>query len=1790
MTAMKTLGKTAKKESAGIANNTAIVWLPLPNGIFQRFQIWESPLMEPELATKYPEISTYLLKGVDDPTFNGRMMISPDEFSAFFASLPNQQEVIIRKVFKTDATKYHSFWSKDDPAREDQISCLRKNEVPLEETENAAAQRMLAGVNETGDVLRVFRHAMTVIGALSQQQGWVTKGQALAGVVSFLGQINTVYERDVSIRFVLPVGEDQLLFLDDATDPFVTNGGDGTLEENQMLTDQLVGTENYDMGLVFVLGGCCGNRGAPCNATRAQNISPYNNLATTAHEIGHALSCSHTWTSCGPSNNGQFGTNEYGSGTSIMSYTGICGVDNILPTGDITYFGVYSQIQITNFLSTSTCYKTLPTGNHVPVSTVPASGFYIPVSTPFELVGSATDVDGDNLTYSWEQTNIRNVDFTASTISIQVPPTPADGNVPIARIFNPVTTPRRTIPQLSDLLANNSTVYERLPTYTRNIKYRMYVRDNHPGAGGTTPPQVSFEVDGTAGPFLVTAPNTPVSWASPSNQTVTWNVANTTNANVNCQNVKISLSVDGGYNYGYVLAASTANDGTQSVAIPAGINTGKARIKIEAAGNIFFDISNTNFTIGTPVASQANVAALDFDGSNDQVNLGNSFGNFGTGNFTIEMWVKTSDPSYSLLISKRATCSCGNFWNFFVNDGKFRAEFSEAGCANLLNLAGATTISDGKWHHLAATRSGTTLTLYVDGTPDATGTSAHNFNNPANVILGNSPCNGYFTGSMDEIRIWNVARTQEEINNAQYCRLNGIEPGLTALYHADDGTPNANNIGVTLFDDATANNYNGTYSGFALSGTSSNFVSPCTDALYTASGSITITGQPASQSGTVGQTITLTVAVTENVTYQWQVKPNGSGNFVNIFGATTSSLALTMTVALHNNQYRCVVRNGCNMLNSNAATLTLTCPAQTLSAITGEAVPCENNYYTYFVDPNASIATWNWTTPAGWAVTNFGNMIFVKPNGTAGNVTINGTDACGNTTGTKTKAVAPVLVQITTQPVSQTVNEGVPVNFTVAVSSGGGTTTYQWQQSTDFGASFSDISGAITATYNIASASVAHDDRRFRCIVSNTCLIDTSNVSTLDVNCTGSGPATPGSISGADLICAGAVLTYTVYTIPGASGYTWTLPSGWTGSSTTNSITVTANSAGGILKVKAVNACGMSAERSLSIAVNNTACLRAVHFDGVNDYLAVAQNSQAIQGEMTISFWVKPDRLTGMQTLIFNGKEFVVNLNGNRIQYQHSDNCCGYDGTVDKIFSASLTTGVWYFVALTRSTANRSLSLYLNGNFAETQTYSGAFAQPGDNTTSTMNFGAGINGDYLRFKGALDEIKIWNAIRSATQIKEDMFCVPAGNETNLKAYYGFEQGQPSGNNVALTQFTNAASAYLGAVVHNLAMTGPTSNVVNGSKSSAISGPSAICSGGGTITYTIDLPGTPTVTWTLPSGWTGSSTTESITVTPGANGGIIAAQATLSCGAVRLEKTVSTTPSLVNTTLLGGEALDFDGTNDYAQIPSGAVNLANSSMTIEFWAKRGTNGTQDFIVVQGNNGANTRLVIGFRNTNQFTFGFWSNDLNTTTTYTDNGWHHWACVYDNAIVSPNNNRFIYRDGVLVAGDRSGSNFAGSGALDIGRYESDFFGGQVDELRIWNVARSQAQITAGLYCPVTCAPSSLVLYLPMEDGTAGGNNTGLTGLQDFGSYANGSTLSGFALSGASSNVVTGVQVSLLQTMTTMDTETRPCPLHPAPPAVLLPIMPTATITTTPSTLTPPRFAATAWTMIATAIRILK
>jgi hypothetical protein len=588
-TELDNLLRQAPNESTVKAKNSpVIISLPLPNGGFGRFRIVESPVMAPELAAQFPEIKTYAGQGIDDGTANVRFDVTPHGFHASVLSAYGR--FYIDPFSKNDVTNYISYYTAD----------LRRdpNEFVCEVTELSKPEENVSLDNSgsIGEQLRTYRLALACTGEYAAFHGG-TVPAALAAMTTSVNRVNQVYINDFSVKMVLIANNNLIVYTNAGTDPYTNNNGSTMLGQNQANLDAVIGNANYDIGHVFSTGGGgIANLSAVCNSgTKARGVTglgapigdPFD-IDYVAHEMGHQFAGNHTQNNSGCNANPSTAY-EPGSASTIMGYAGVCSPS--LQNNSDPYFHSISLIETGGFIGGfgGTCAVTTATGNSVPVLTIPAGGFSIPISTPFSLTGSATDVDNDTLTYCWEQFDV----------GPQGNPNSPSGNAPIFRSFLPKTTGTRIFPKISDIINNTQTLGERLPTYTRSLKFRLTVRDNNSGAGGHAYSLMQFNVDGASGPFLVSSPNTAVTWNVGSSQNVTWSVANTNNAPVSCANVNILLSTDGGNTFPITLATSTPNDGSESITVPNNL-TSTARVKVEAVGNIFFDMSNANFTIDPP--------------------------------------------------------------------------------------------------------------------------------------------------------------------------------------------------------------------------------------------------------------------------------------------------------------------------------------------------------------------------------------------------------------------------------------------------------------------------------------------------------------------------------------------------------------------------------------------------------------------------------------------------------------------------------------------------------------------------------------------------------------------------------------------------------------------------------------------------------------------------------------------------------------------------------------------------------------------------------------------------------------------------------------------------------------------------------------------------------------------------------------------------------------------------------------------------------------------------------------
>jgi hypothetical protein len=609
------------EKNVGNRNLTPVLELPMPDGKMAKFHVWESSIMEPGLAAKFPEMRQFLGQGIDDPYASIRFDYNP--YTGFHAQILSAKtgRIYIDPYASRDMNHYISYNSKDY-TRDVKFICEVVNN-------DLASKGQTAGVTAAaclGTDLRTYRLALACTGEYSVAVAGPTPTvpAVAAAMLTSVNRVTGVYEVEVSLRMILVANNNLLIYLDGATDPYTNNNGGAMLGENQANVDAVIGTANYDIGHVFSTGGGgVANLNSPCNAgSKARGVTGLPNpvgddfdIDYVAHEMGHQWGGNHSMAGCGSSPAST--KYEVGSGTTIQAYAGICGAENIQPHSDPYFHGI-SFDEISNYITTgggSTCGVSTTTGNTLPViNALPNNNLSIPPGTPFTLSGTATDANNDPLTYNWEGWDLQ------GTQTWNAGATAAAGNtVPLFKSRIPKTNGSRIFPDIAVILAGypanppsamGGLKGETLSPVARAMNFRLTVRDNRAGGGGvvssggagcqTSTPFVVNVVGAT--PFAVTSPNGGESYAGNSTQTLTWDVVGTNNAPISVANVKISLSTDGGLSYPTTITASTANDGSEAVTIPPGVTT-TARIKVEAVGNIFFDISNANFNITTAVGT-----------------------------------------------------------------------------------------------------------------------------------------------------------------------------------------------------------------------------------------------------------------------------------------------------------------------------------------------------------------------------------------------------------------------------------------------------------------------------------------------------------------------------------------------------------------------------------------------------------------------------------------------------------------------------------------------------------------------------------------------------------------------------------------------------------------------------------------------------------------------------------------------------------------------------------------------------------------------------------------------------------------------------------------------------------------------------------------------------------------------------------------------------------------------------------------------------------------------------------
>ncbi len=600
----------AKAPKRVTEKSEVIISFPNSTGKMEHFKVTENSNFEPELASKYPDIKSYLGEGVEDPASKVYFSISSLGLSSM--EIYRDQSAVFIQPYTRDLSTYIVYKKSD---RKDH---LNKLECTVSDAAQKGNLNVVTHKNADDATLRTFRLALSCTGEYTSYFGGA-KAQALAAMNNTMTRVNGIFENDFAARMVLISNNDDLIYTDAATDPYSSSSQmkNWNLELMNNLSSS-IGNNNFDIGHLFGRDGGGGNAGCigcicdndmstyqsqgityPSSYKGSGYTSPANgnpsgdtfDIDFVAHEMGHQFGGNHTSSyRVEP----DLKSVEPGSGSTIMGYAGVTSYD--VQNNSDPFFHAISIEQITNNIKAKTCSVNTNTGNSIPTANA-GPDYIIPKSTPFMLTGSGTDADGDQLTYIWEQMDKGTSSETGANAAAQESKTRG----PIFRSWTPSGSPVRYFPTMSSILAGSLKTagteidVEALPSVARTLNFRLTVRDNKAGGGANNSDDTKLTVDPAAGPFMITSQNTAVSYVKGSSQTVTWDVAGTTANGVNTANVDILWSTDNGSTW-TALLAGTLNDGSESITIPDTL-TNSGRIMIKGSHHIFFDINNANISV-----------------------------------------------------------------------------------------------------------------------------------------------------------------------------------------------------------------------------------------------------------------------------------------------------------------------------------------------------------------------------------------------------------------------------------------------------------------------------------------------------------------------------------------------------------------------------------------------------------------------------------------------------------------------------------------------------------------------------------------------------------------------------------------------------------------------------------------------------------------------------------------------------------------------------------------------------------------------------------------------------------------------------------------------------------------------------------------------------------------------------------------------------------------------------------------------------------------------------------------
>ncbi len=561
-------------------------------------------LISGDLQRKFPQHKNYRVYSPEDSSISGFLLCSP---TGIFYTINTKEGFI---SFRPSKKENIYIIDKGLHAENHHICGLVEDTRSM--TENP---RNSVSVFSNGEFLRIYRMAMIVTGEFYEANG-NEDDEVLSWVQYSLDGVNTIFQRDLAVNF--EVGNRLLFYNDSENDAFTPDGagGNSRLEQASEIISENFGEDEYDIGHILHntssssdwsgggiagLNALCSNDDFGNGIRKAKGWSgSFNNqnngwIQLFAHEVGHQCGASHTFNATGNSctnNISEVNSYEIGSGSTIMSYRGLCGPGQNQSFSSTTdnYFHVNSLEAMVNLMNDrATCFESFETNNILPeleINPCNVDAYKIPINTPFRLRADGFEPNaGQTLSFNWEQYD-EDGDGTPTQGMVGLDAA-NEVNTPLFRNYAPTENPERTFPRIDKILSGTIDDFEVLPMVERDITMRMTLRDNFEGGGAITVDEITLNVENGPLEFVLPASTSTNAFDAGTTMNIAWD---TNGSDDLCEKVNILMSLDGGANFGITIAEDVDyKDGNYEYDIPAGLLSNQnSRLKIECTDHSCF--------------------------------------------------------------------------------------------------------------------------------------------------------------------------------------------------------------------------------------------------------------------------------------------------------------------------------------------------------------------------------------------------------------------------------------------------------------------------------------------------------------------------------------------------------------------------------------------------------------------------------------------------------------------------------------------------------------------------------------------------------------------------------------------------------------------------------------------------------------------------------------------------------------------------------------------------------------------------------------------------------------------------------------------------------------------------------------------------------------------------------------------------------------------------------------------------------------------------------------------------